>query len=232
MQQEIHILKDNREIADRLLSILEQQNRYDLFHLALTGGNTPRSIYPLFAQRIRNVLPVEMIRFYWGDERCVPPDDKESNYLMARETFFENLHVSSDQIFRIQGENEPELEKERYAGIISTQNQGRFDLVLLGLGSDGHTASIFPDQLQLFQSHDICESVTHPQSSQKRITITGKVINASRSVVFMVTGAGKANVVYEILNRTGKWKQYPASYVKPENGKLFWLIDEEAAGNL
>jgi len=152
---------------------------------------------------------------------------------MARLSLFENLNIPKKNIFRIFGENEPENEVIRYGKIISENilvedKLPRFDLIILGLGEDGHTASIFPENIKMFYSTNYCEVATHPQSSQKRITLTGTVINNAKNILFMVTGSGKAKMVTNIIQgneETG----FPASLVKPANGNLTWLLDVDAA---
>ena len=203
--------------------------------IALSGGSTPKRIFNYISSRDHGNTDWRKVRFFWVDERCVPPDDEESNYKMTRLNLLQNIAIPEQNIFRIHGETAPEKEAVRYSNIIAENvpfenNLPRFDLIILGLGEDGHTASIFPGNTALFQSAKICEVAKQPQSGQQRITITGPVINNARQVVFMVTGAGKTDIVAQILQ--DKETGLPASFVKPADGKLTWMLDADAAGKL
>ena len=207
----------------------------DFLTIALSGGSTPKRIFNYISLNDNGNTDWEKVMFFWVDERCVPPDNDESNYKMTFLNLFENLAIPEENIFRIHGEADPEKETIRYSSMIAgnvpfENNLPRFDLIILGLGEDGHTASIFPGNTVLFQSAKICEVATHPQSGQQRITITGPVINNASKVVFMVTGSDKANIVAQILQDENSG--LPASFVKPSVGKLIWLLDADAAGQL
>jgi len=203
------------------------------FNVALSGGSTPRMIFKYLSEHSAGEIDWTKIRLFWGDERCVPPDDDESNFRMTSLNLLENIDIPEENIFRIFGENDPENEAIRYSGILK-ENLGlsnglpSFDLVMLGLGEDGHTASIFPDNLSLFKSPNICQAVKHPESGQARITITGLVINNAQFVVFLVTGQGKAHIVSRLLNDDLE-SEFPASFVNPSNGELLWLLDKYAS---
>ena len=204
----------------------------DFLTVALSGGSTPKRIFNYISSHDDGNTDWEKVRFFWVDERCVPPDDDESNYKMTRMSLLENIAIPEENIFRIHGEADPEKEAVRYSNIIAgnvpfENNLPRFDLIILGLGEDGHTASIFPGNTAMFQSAKICEVAIHPQSGQKRITITGTVINNASEVVFMVTGSGKAGIVAKILQDVNIG--LPASFVKPTHGDLKWLLDKDAA---
>jgi len=222
-------------VAGLLNTLIAETADGEYLTLALSGGSTPKQIFRYITSHDTIKTRWEKVRFFWVDERCVPAEDDESNYKMTRQNLLENLAVPEGNIFRIHGENDPEKEAVRYSSIIAgnvpvENNWPRFDILLLGLGEDGHTASIFPGNTALFQSSKICEVATHPKSGQQRITLTGPVINNASHVIFMVTGPGKASVVAKILqdSNTG----LPASFVKPSHGNLTWLLDEDAAGKL
>ena len=234
MHQEnnIKVFNDNQEIADFVRSLLSTLPGSDSFNIALSGGNTPASIYSLLSEHIKPPIPWHRMKLFWGDERCVPPDNAESNFLMAKTSLFEKADINHNQIFRIMGENKPEIEKERYKQTVLSYTNGIFDIMFLGLGNDGHTASIFPNRMDLLESSEVCDIAVHPVSGQKRITLTGPVINASRLILFMVTGSDKSQVVYEILHHEGEWDTYPASYIKPVDGSIFWILDKKAAARL
>ena len=140
------------------------------------------------------------VHFFWGDERCVPPDDPESNFGMVNSGFLSKIDIPAINIHRIRGEEDPSTEAVRYSSEIvnytrTTCGLPVFDQIILGMGEDGHTVSIFPSNSEMLYSEKICEVATHPLSGQKRITITGKVINNSDVVTFLVTGHSKADVV-------------------------------------
>ncbi len=204
------------------------------FTVALSGGSTPKILFEHLAENYRDTIDWQHVHFFWGDERCVPPDDADCNFKMTDETLFQHINIPKENIHRILGEADPAAEAERYAAEIQqfVKIEGgwpRFDLVILGIGGDGHTASIFPDQMELLASDKICEVATHPESGQQRISLTGRVIDNARKVAFLVTGAGKKSVVEEIRERTGAWESYPASHVKASED-LYWFLDENAAG--
>jgi 6-phosphogluconolactonase len=176
----------------------------------------------------------EKVNFYWVDERCVPPDHPESNFRMTDEALFRPLSLGSDKIHRMKGEKDPSAEAERYealllSGLPARKDLPRFDLILLGMGTDGHTASIFPDQMSLLDSRRICEVAVHPESGQQRITLTGPVINNADRVCFMISGKSKSAVLASILSGESGAAKYPAAHIKPGNGTLEWYLDEGAA---
>lgn len=208
-----------------------------LEHLALSGGSSPVALYDLLAEDYWYRLPWKDMHFFWGDERCVPPASPDSNYGMAQKRLFDHLAVPEGNIYRIKGEENPAEEARRYEGqlreLLPAENGlPRFDLVLLGMGADGHTASVFPHQASLWNSGALCEVATHPDSGQQRITLTGSVINNAARVVFLVNGKAKAAVVKEILEGGAGANQYPASRVAPTDGRLLWILDREAASLL
>lgn len=236
---EIQIFDSITEIAvyfsDFLKNNVELAN--NKFSLVLSGGSTPKPVYKYLAEQNRNKLDWNKINFFWGDERCVPQDDVESNYKMVYDTLLNKINIHTENIFRIQGEDDPYTEAKRYSdvilkNVISSNRFPRFDLMLLGLGEDGHVASIFPDQLNLFEENEICKVSIHPTTKQKRITLTGKVINNSENIIFIVTGENKSKVLNDILMSHENSIKYPANYVKPTNGRLIWLLDKAAGKKL
>ncbi len=203
-------------------------------HIALSGGSTPKEVFKQLAEHFKNEIDWSKVQFYWGDERCVLPDDEESNYKMANEYLFSKIELPLGNIHRIKGENEPIEEAKSYADLLekSLPNVGKqpqFDLVILGLGDDGHTTSIFPNQIHLWNSEAYCEVAEHPLTGQKRVTLTGGIINNAKEVAFLVTGANKAEKVLEIIEKKGNYNTYPASLVKPNSGRLNWFLDADAA---
>jgi 6-phosphogluconolactonase len=220
--------------ANKLSEDIGLKSEFPFYSIALTGGATPKELYSIISQNRSVGINWEKVRFFWGDERCVPPDSDESNYKMASQHLLGNIDVSDENVFRIYGEADPEMEAIRYSNILAANippvyGWPRFDLVLLGLGEDGHVASIFPGYKDLFSSSKYCEVTEHPETSQLRVTLTGPVINNAKKVVFLVTGNSKADIVAEVL-RNGS--SLPASHVDPLHGELIWLVDKEAAGQL
>ncbi len=204
------------------------------FTIALSGGSTPELLFRELAGKFAETIPWQYVHLFWGDERCVPPDDTESNYGMTSRTLLCHINCPAENIHRILGEADPHKEASRYSEEISlfTSNRNgipRFDLVILGLGEDGHTASIFPGHLDLFESEKSCEVAYHPVSGQKRITITGRVINNAENVAFLIAGEKKAVIVEKLLGNDPAAANYPAAYADPVSGQLSWFLDKAAA---
>lgn len=207
------------------------------FSLALSGGSTPKVIFEFIASNFKNKINWSKVIIFWGDERCVSPKNEESNYKMASESLLKYIPIPDTNIFRIKGEEDPVTEANRYSEIVSKlipsiNGNPQFDLIMLGLGEDGHTASIFPNNIHLFDSTKLFEVSKHPVTKQKRITATGKIINNSRVVSFLATGKNKSGKVNQILEKKSKWKLYPASLVDPKEGELIWLLDNLSAKQL
>lgn len=233
--ENVKILVTAEEAAENLADFLWAKivTKDEEFFLSLSGGSTPKLIFQSLAERYSGEADWEKVQFFWGDERCVPPDDEQSNFGMAKKYLLDGLHIKEEQIFRIRGEAAPTQEAERYGNLISKMLPNEngfpvFDFTLLGLGIDGHTASIFPDQIGLFNSNKICETAVHPESGQRRITITGGVINSSKTICFAVTGESKSKVIREIVTGVPESKNYPAALVQG----AYWFLDREAATSL
>lgn len=210
--------------------VLDKENIF----VALSGGTTPKIIFQTLSKDFKKKIDWNKIHFFWGDERCVPPEHPESNFGMTKEYLLNNIEISEENIHRIKGANNPDEEAERYSleilnNLPIINGFPRFDIIMLGLGEDGHTASIFPDQMDLLSSEKVCETAAHPSTKQKRITLTSKVINNSERIYFLVTGSGKAKVLSDILNKKENYIKYPAAHIQPFNGILEWYIDKEAA---
>jgi 6-phosphogluconolactonase len=210
------------------------------FAVALSGGDTPRAFYKLLArQQFSQKIPWRHVRLYWGDERCVPPDDAASNYRMAHEAFIRHVPLAEASVYRMVGEDEPDaaaLAYEAELHALAALERPRtelpvFDLVLLGLGMDGHTASLFPHSEALAEEERLCVATQAPDGSP-RLTITLPVINAARRVWFVVSGTAKAGMVAEVIEGLRAPEAVPAQGVAPVHGKLTWLLDEAAAAEL
>ncbi|XLS29150.1 6-phosphogluconolactonase [Flavobacteriaceae bacterium M23B6Z8] len=230
-----HIFSDKREVAIQFSSFLtELIFEKEETHIALSGGSTPKVIFDVLAENFANKINWTKVHLYWGDERCVPPGHEQSNYKMTVDHLLSKIEIPSQNIHRIQGESDPAEEAKRYSSLLREKLPEKndipaFDLIILGMGDDGHTASIFPHEIELWRSDKLCEVATHPDSGQKRITITGKVIDNANIVAFLVTGASKAEKVKSILQREKGYQQYPASLVAPASGSVYWFLDEKAA---
>ncbi len=206
-------------------------------HVALSGGSTPKIVFDELSNTEKYKINWSKVHLYWGDERCVPPTDEQSNYKMTVTHLLENIDIPPKNIHRVLGENDPKKEAVRYGEVLAknlplNNEVPVFDMVILGMGEDGHTASIFPYEIDLWHSKNTCEVAIHPDSGQKRITITGKVINQSKTVVFLVTGNGKKEKLAEIIHKKGDYLKYPAACVSPQSGNLIWFLDAEAAAYL
>jgi 6-phosphogluconolactonase len=230
----INIDPSKAEVAKRFSGYLEELIRNNpSFHIALSGGSTPKVIFDNMAENAKTT-DWSKVYLYWGDERCVPPTDPESNYKMTVDHLLSKIDISEKNIHRIYGEDAPDSEAVRYGKVLDTQlpkvnGIPQFDLVILGMGDDGHTASIFPHQIGLWDSEANCEVAIHPESGQRRITITGKIINNAKAVAFLVTGKSKAEKVKCIIDKEDGHELYPASLVAPVSDNLIWFLDEEAA---
>ncbi|WP_276167200.1 6-phosphogluconolactonase [Zobellia alginiliquefaciens] len=235
---ELKIYQDKSEVAQEFSSyFVEKANGNGAFHVALSGGSTPKIVFDVLAKEFGTRIDWKQVHFYWGDERCVLPTDDESNYKMTVEHLLSKIDIPEENIHRIKGEDKPAEEAVRYAEVLKQQLPSengfpQFDLVILGMGDDGHTASIFPHEIELWESESLCSVAVHPESGQKRITITGNVINQSKTVAFLVTGASKEEKVGEIINSEGAYNRYPANLVAPASGDLLWFLDKAAAAKI
>ncbi len=235
----IIIKKDTIEIAEQFSKIVIEKikKKRGKFSLALSGGSTPAAIFKYLAENHSSNIDWTKVLLFWGDERCVHPGSDESNYKMAYENLISQVDLPITNVFRIRGEHDPVEEAEYYSDLIRDKIKKkhklpRFDLIMLGLGTDGHTASIFPDQIDLLHSDKICEVAVHPESGQQRITFTGKVINNAGTVIFLVQGKSKSKIAAAILNGSDENNKYPAAHIKPAYGELIWLLDNQAAAKL
>ena len=244
---EVHIVSDDaaRYAAEAATIMLSLQQRAvadkGRFLVALSGGRTPEQLY----QRLASVSSTARhewrnTRFFFGDERCVPPDHPDSNYHLAEQALFKPLHIAAGQIHRMKGEHpDPEAAAKDYEDQLRTTTNAvpsgwpELDLVLLGLGNDGHTASLFPGTDALRETRR-CVAVGHaPAHPRVRLTLTLGVINHATVVLFLATGEGKAAAVKAVLEPQQDGDPHlPAAFVRPEQGRLIWLLDRPAAANL
>ncbi|MGA8264993.1 MAG: 6-phosphogluconolactonase [Ignavibacteriaceae bacterium] len=223
------------KLASRICSVIEKNNsKSGKTFIAVSGGNTPKILFNVLAEEYREKISWNNTIFFWVDERCVPPEDRDSNYGMTKKFLFDKIDIPEDNIHRVRGENIPEKETVRYTaeidGLLKFRNKyPNFDLMIMGIGTDGHTASIFPDELQLLKSEKVCAVAVHPQSGQKRVTLTGKVINNSDNVFFLIIGEDKAKVVADIIKQKKNFKKYPTANIEPVNGTYEWYLDTSAS---
>ncbi len=209
------------------------------FTIALAGGSTPKSLYNLLATNARTTLPWDKMFFFWGDERHVPPSDPDSNYRMADEAMLSKIPMAAGNVFRIKTENpdaaaaaEDYEQTLRKFFALEPGQFPRFDLILLGMGPDGHTASLFPGTAALQEKSRLVVANWVEKMKTHRITVTLAVLNAARCVTFLVSGTDKAAALKAVLEEDVPAEQYPAKLVKPSDGKLIWLIDRAAASQL
>jgi 6-phosphogluconolactonase len=217
------------EFARYLKANAEQGGK---LHIALSGGSTPLAVFSQLAQQTSRE-EWSGVHLYWGDERCVPPDHPESNYGNTKKFLLEALDLDQEQIHRIRGEEKPYGEADRYGQLLLKQMSLAdgfpvFDWIWLGLGRDGHTASIFPKHIELWTAGSPCIVTNHPVSGQPRISLSGGVINAAKRVSFIASGREKAEVIKEIFLKEGRYMEYPAFYVHPVSGNLEWYLDQDA----
>ncbi|MFQ5611306.1 MAG: 6-phosphogluconolactonase [Anaerolineae bacterium] len=218
--------------------------RRGVCRLALSGGSTPAAMHRLLTQSPwRERVPWDRLHIFWSDERCVAPDHPDSNYLMARQTLLDHVPVPEPQIQRVPGEMEPSAGAAAYQDIlvkafglpgVEPGTFPSFDLLLLGVGPDGHTASLFPGHPLLSEGEAwVAPIYDSPKPPPQRITFTLPVLNAARRVLFLVAGGGKADAVGRIFaGKVAPEAGLPAARVRPSGGEVTWLLDEAAARNL
>ncbi|MBK5280641.1 MAG: 6-phosphogluconolactonase [Nitrospiraceae bacterium] len=243
---EIRISHDSRTWAAAAAELVhtvgqEAMRENGRFLIVLSGGTTPETLYrtlssPPFADR----FDWSRTAFFFSDERLVPPDDPQSNYALAKKTLFTPLKVTPSQVYRMAGESrDPQAAAHEYeqqlrcATKTSPSTHPTLDLMLLGLGEDGHTASLFPGSPALRGNQSLIAVTQSPKGPSTRLTMTLGVINRASVVLFLVAGAGKAGIVKAILDpKTEAERQLPAALVEPEEGRLIWLLDKAAAVEL
>jgi 6-phosphogluconolactonase len=203
--------------------------------LCLSGGSTPRAVYQLLAtERQDPETAWERVDVYWSDERCVPPDHEQSNYRMAHDTLLAHVPVRPEAVHRIAGELGPEQAASHYHADLAAlggDTVPRFDVALLGLGTDGHTASLFPDTPHLRDDPRLAVATRGPAPPQDRVTLTLRVLNAARQGLFLVSGTAKAPMLARVFaeRAAGGEQSLPAAMVQPADGELLWLADRSAA---
>jgi len=232
-------------VADHFVSLARQAVANNgRFAVALAGGSTPRAAYTLLAgDEFVTRMDWSHVHVFWGDERCVPPDHGDSNYRTAREALLDRVPLPSENVNRIRGELEPAQAAAEYESALRAffspsakdrQASGethiaRFDLILLGMGDDGHTASLFPGTAAISEHTRWAMANFVEKLDKWRITLTSAVINAATNVTFVVSGSGKAERLRQVLTGPYQPDTLPAQLVNPDRGRLRWLVDEAAA---
>lgn len=202
-------------------------------NVVLSGGSSPKNLYELLASYpYKTEINWDKIYFFFGDERCVPFNDPANNGLMVKKTLFEPLKIADSMIFYISTLQSPEEAAKKYSRRIVAHFKDkpiRFDLVLLGLGDDAHTASLFPNTPVLKEQKALVSAVYLEKSNSSRITMTAPLINEAQDISFLVFGENKAQAVKQVLEGENNPQQYPAQLIHPEDGNLNWYLDEEAS---
>ncbi len=242
MKSELHLFRDLEQLSRAAALLLIEQagralHRRGRFLLVLSGGDTPTRLFQLLAGDYRTQLDWRRTHIFWSDERCVSPEDPASNYGLARRLLLSHVDIPDENVHRIQTDLGPAPASKEYALTLKRfasppLDWPRFDLVLLGLGADGHTASLFPAAPVEDSAPLLTVSAHYQDRPAQRVTLTPAVLNTARMVAFLVAGASKAEALARALNDRSDPEQVPARRIRPAGGKVIWLVDEEAAGKL
>ncbi len=209
-----------------------------LFTIALSGGTTPRKLYSLLgSEPYSSQIDWKLVHIFWGDERCVPPDNPDSNFFMAQEMLLSKIPIPAFQVHRMPADQpdrdaasqEYTLEMQRTFG---THGIPAFDLIQLGMGPEGHTASLFPHQASLHENQRLVMPVSVPKPPPDRLTFTPPLLNAARNILFLVTGSDKADALQAVLEGAYQPDEYPAQIVCPPNDEVVWMLDTAVAVNI
>jgi 6-phosphogluconolactonase len=238
------ICKDSETLsqlaAERFSALAQAADKTGVFSTAISGGSTPQRMFQILAEKpYRDRLPWQRIHFFWCDERCVPPDHEQSNYASAYALLFSKVDLPAKNIHRIRGEFNPTQAASDYADQLNLfaakgLRWPRFDLVFLGMGSDGHIASLFPGSISKLEQTSPVLAVTarYEDRPAERVTLTPLVFNTARNIIFLVSGSNKATALRSVLNGPGDPNQWPALRIQPADGTITWLADQEAASLL
>lgn len=222
-----------RAASDLVASILRENASQGRLMVALSGGSTPRNMHLHLVEQPG--IDWSLVHLFWGDERPVPHHHEDSNYRMAHESLIQHLPIPASQVHRVPTEYGPQQAAERYEREIresfgiDDKAIPRFDLVILGMGADGHTASLFPGTKALAERKHLVVANEVPQLRTTRITLTYPVLNAARNVVFLVAGKDKSAALERVRSGHVTGDDTPAAFVRPEQGRLYWLVDQAAA---
>jgi 6-phosphogluconolactonase len=220
-------------VIDRAKTAQDSRGR---FSLAVSGGSTPLRLFELLATSFRKDIDWGQTEIFWADERCVPPDHKESNYKGAYDALLSRVDIPPEKVHRIRGEMSPEEGAREYEEELlrcfGSAGLPAFDLVILGVGEDGHTASLFPDAPSLSEENRFAIPVYAGKLQSGRITLTLPVLNNAAAILFLVTGRKKAGILREIIGNRKQRPKYPASLIQSVRGETIWLVDSEASSQL
>lgn len=241
--REIHIFADSAgmaaEAAQRFVALAKESIAdHGRFRVALSGGSTPKLLHQILARDYHDAVDWGLVEVFWGDERFVAPDHPDSCYLMARETLLDHVPIPAANIYIMPTVGDtPENSANSYGETLKAvfgQEHPRFDLIFLGMGPDGHTASLFPHQPEVVAPSEALVAPVHnsPKPPPTRLTLTYRVINNAANIIFLVGGADKAPAVREVLYGAANVAEYPSQGIKPSIGKLTWLLDTAAAADL
>ncbi len=226
-----------KQIADDLFNSVQQKST-EKFYLTISGGSTPKILFKVLADDFKDKNDWNRIHLFWADERCVPPDDDESNYGMTKKILIDKINIDENNIHRIKGENDPVKEAKRYAAEIQNivplnqNNLPQFDWILLGMGEDGHTASLFPNQNLKYISKNLMGVASHPETAQKRISMTEQLINNAARITFLITGKEKSHTLKKIIEKEKGSDKFPAAKINSVHNISEWRVDEVAASLL
>ena len=228
------VVEQIQALADHVIMIAQNViTIHGEFNIALAGGNSPKELYELLAtDEYQNKIDWSKVNFFFGDERYVPADDKQSNSWMVQKSLFKHLNISSSQIFKVDTSLTPEQAAKKYDETIMNhfkQLPVRFDLMLLGLGDNSHTASLFPFTSVLSEKSPTVKAIFIKEQNSYRITMTAPLINQSQHIAFLVYGKEKAEAVYHVLKDVRNAEKYPAQLINPDAGELQWFLDKDAA---
>ena len=208
------------------------------FTIALSGGSTPKALYALLGNEpYRSQIDWALVEIFWSDERCVPPDSSDSNYHLAQEVFLSKVPIAANQIHRMPADKvDRDAASQEYTQemqrVFGTDGIPSFDLLQLGMGPEGHTASLFPHQASLHEQQRLVMPVDVPKPPPPRLTFTPPLLNAARHVLFLVTGSEKADAIQAVLEGSYQPEEYPAQIIRPPHGEVTWMLDTAAAGKL
>lgn len=241
-ERQVRVLDDAegvaRSAAERFVELARDAiSARERFSIALAGGSTPKRTYELLAgDEHKERVDWSKVHIFFGDERCVPPDHAESNYRMANEVLISRVPVPSRNVHRINGQGDAIANASLYEDELRTYfddaSWPRFDLVLLGMGDDGHTASLFPGTNALGEARAWVAANWVEKLNTYRITLTAPAINHAANIIFLVSGAGKSERLSEVLRGARDPQKLPSQLIQPENGSLVWLADKAAASQL
>ncbi len=241
MSYEVKTFPDAKALAEHAATSFIEHSRAAIaargrFSVALSGGSTPRAIFAvLSADQFKTEVEWSKVHIFWGDERNVPPDHSDSNYRMAKETLLDLVPIPAENVHRMEGELDAAEAATNYAAGLSAffgDEPHKFDLIHLGMGDDGHTASLFPGTTALAATEATVVSNFVAKFNTNRITFTAPLINAARAVEFFVTGANKVDPLFEVLKGERHTDLYPSQLIAPTDGTLTWLVDAAASARL